>query len=110
MKHLFYATEWAPNGTNTLLILDENHQLVDAIDEALFGVRVSYESRMESQTLLFDDFVGIGTRDDVETGLGVLVQELSKGQVLKHIACSPLDPNGRSVMNALEKYFVKGGK
>lgn len=85
-KYIFYATDWNPNGTSALGIYDAQlDKFIHWIDEALFGPPLK--------------------GDTYETNEGELLYEVSKGQVLKYIACSPLDPEGADVMDQLAPYF-----
>ena len=67
---------WNSNGTNDIEILDENHEVLDALPEALFGLN-------------------IGRTDDKVVPLSLC---------LKHIALSPVS-DGSDVVRFLAKYF-----
>lgn len=101
MKHL-YVCEWAPNGTNDLVIVDEDNQIIEVISEALFGVRVSIDHRIDGQTALIEDFIGTLATDDLEAG--VLVNSISLETALKRIAVSPVN-DGRETVATLMKHF-----
>jgi hypothetical protein len=89
MKYQFYVTYWAPNGTSDLLVTDSSGTILEVIPEALFGPPIKNETYLSY--------------------LNEPVYRVDKGTVLKYLACSPVDPRGSKVIDALEPYFVKRG-
>jgi hypothetical protein len=50
----FYVTDWAPNGTNDLLAVDDNWNVVDCLPEATFGIDVTSLKDTESRALILE--------------------------------------------------------
>ena len=130
MKKL-YITQEAPNGTSALIIADQDGQIIDVIDEAVFGLYrhqdtmdqiggvnaiangesvIYFESNheayqwndeTETEELLNESAEDILYRDGEYCG-AELVQEVSLDQVLKHIAVSPVS-DGSVVIKTLNK-------
>lgn len=69
---------WNPNGTNDIEILDENHEVIDSLQEALFGLNV-------------------GSSDSKIVPLS---------QVMQKIAVSPVS-DGNVTRDLLVKHFAK---
>jgi hypothetical protein len=84
MKHKFYVTDWAPNGTNGLIVRDaKTLEVIGARDEALFGVNVSK------------------LRESKEPG----EYRISKALCKKHVAASPIEGTFEDNCRWLQRYL-----
>lgn len=97
-------SEMSPNGTNDLLILSSEFEIVASIEECCFG----YPSNTAVKPDLSIDFSNtIGDLDAlsdpemVEASIQGLYS-VSLDQVLKRICVSPLDLHGEKVINQLK--------
>jgi hypothetical protein len=102
MKRL-YVTEWQPNGTGSLLVVEDG-QVIDGMEDAVFGVRVNREP-MDEQLYLCDDFISYFGDDDAE-GL-TLVREIKPETAIKKIAVSPVQ-DGEIIENWIKSHFETG--
>lgn len=117
-KYIIYATTWEPNGTNTILIVDQDLQIVDSLDEALFGVNVDGRDSLGNCTFgAYGEFIGLATYD-ADEAQGELtpdqvrsgetefteVMELELEYALGKVAVSPVS-DGTETLQFLAKYF-----
>lgn len=120
-----YVTDWAPNGTRDLIICDADHQIQAYVPEAVFGGYwsaldslgnltvamygesiglIEYSDTVESEdeeSELLVDAVLSGEYSDMEP-----VAEITVADLERHLACSPLDPNGDALAAELAKHGV----
>lgn len=105
-NYKLYITDSAPNGTQDLLIVDENNEIIDSIQEATFGAPFNY--RDEAGDLLGviqgHCYISEVIKEDVECGDATLVAPIHIEQVMSYIACSPIDPEGHDVIKQLKQY------
>jgi hypothetical protein len=100
----FFATDWQPNGTNSLLVVNDEYEVIDSLNEALFGVNVA-----NSTLAVFDNI--IFSTEDKETlkqfngEIDTLLKEVSVEDIFKFRACSPIDPNGKNVIKFVQQYL-----
>ena len=104
MKYSLYLTDHGPNGCNTLLVIDENNQLVDALDDATFGVQIPRNPLLNA--LLIDGMELVSAPDSVDElcESDVVCTDVQAEFVAKRRACNPIDPNGDKVLTFLTKY------
>jgi hypothetical protein len=111
MIYRFYVTEWQPNGTNDLIIVDQDSQIVEVIPEALFGVPTFFNRHdllvCDSDQVLrapwdqgFIDSILCGEISEFAP-----VEEISPYKALSHIAQSPVN-NGSEAASILKKYIA----
>lgn len=126
-----YITQDAPNGTSALIIADQDGQVTDIIEEAVFGLyqhqktmdriggvsalvngetvvyfeanheAYAWNNATETEELMNESAADILYRDGEYCG-AVLVQDVSLDQVMRHIAVSPVS-DGINVLRALAK-------
>jgi len=130
-QNKLYITQDAPNGTSALIIADQDGQIINVIDEAVFGLyqhqktmdriggvnalvngesiayfdsnheAYSWNDETETEELLNESAADLLYKTGEYCG-AELVQEVSLDQVLKHIAVSPVS-DGSVVIKALNK-------
>jgi hypothetical protein len=86
MTTQLYVTDWAPNGTNDLLVVRDG-QIVDCLPEATFGIDLR---KTKDNAWVFDGFdwlVAPGTVDSLDASV---VGRVSMAQVSEALAVSPL--------------------
>lgn len=100
----FYAVEWNPNGTNDLVVVNQYNEVVDYIQEALFGVRVSYGRtlRVCAGELVYTIYKG-SYRPEIHG----IVKRVSKADLVRKLCVSPIDPNGDAPRRQLKKYLQR---
>lgn len=103
-----YVTEWASNGTNDLLICNDEYEIVHCIPEATFGIDVC---KPGNQAMLFyGDYIDSmpDATDEVQydTTMHTRLKQIDYTTLLKRIACSPLDADGESILEQLKKYGI----
>lgn len=98
----FYAVEWNPNGTNDVVVVNQYNEVVDYIQEALFGVRVSYGRTLR---VCAGELVYTIDKGYYEPEIHSVVKRVSKVDLVERRACSPIDPNGDEPMRQLKKYL-----
>ncbi len=88
----FYTTEWTPNGTSMLLIVDNMDQVVGSIDEALFGPPLDNDRNgaVFDQSHYWDGTSVWLVNKDEELLPNDMLFPLTKADVLRHIAVSPV--------------------
>jgi hypothetical protein len=110
-----YVTDWAPNGTNDLLVCDENYYIIECIDEVTFGIDVTKSDVDEAQ--LCADSEQVLCIDDMElvpdNGSDItLVKRIDLGTLHMKLCISPMDPDGSDLKARLLKSGIdlfKGG-
>lgn len=98
----FYAVEWNPNGTNDVVVVDQYNEVVDYIQEALYGVRVSYGRTLR---VCAGELVYTIDKSYYEPEIHSVVKRVSKVELVQRRACSPIDSNGDEPMRQLKKYL-----
>lgn len=88
MKRL-YVCEWNPNGTNDLLVVEDG-EIKDRLPEALSGVNVRRDHRIEKQSYALEDFIAVLSDEENQEMQCPLVQEISVASALRRIAVSPV--------------------
>ncbi len=109
MKNInLYVTDWAPNGTNDLLVCDENHQIIAAVEAATFGIDVTRcAPDLETVLVANDREVFPIPRDEAGEALSmpsdlVLVRQINTKTLRNKLAVSPVDPDGTDVLTRLK--------
>lgn len=93
MNYKFYTTDWYPNGTSDLIIIDDTGEVVEVLSEALFGPPINLNNSVEIESE-DDDFDIVG-----------YAYEIPKEVILNYIATSPLE-DGNYVVDTLKGYGV----
>jgi hypothetical protein len=91
-KFRLYITEWSPNGTSDLVITDIEHNILQVVEEAVFGVNGDFKYSIEGNEV-FDN----AGYDEVDCR----VAEVSLKQVLSSVAVSPVS-DGADLIDALK--------
>ena len=111
-----YLTEFAPNGTNDLLIVDGNTgEVKECIEGASFGY--PRNTRIKPNAALYSsEFVG-GLPEDGESlnyeAGDLLLYSVDLDVLRSHFCVSPVDPDGANLRSRLEKAGInlnKGGE
>lgn len=89
-KYKYYVTDWAPNGCNTLIVTDQNNNIVDVLDEVLFGIDVS---KLRNPDMLFTDDTNDGA------------YRVSKALIKKHVTSGPFGFQFKENCFALSRYL-----
>lgn len=92
-----YLSDCNPNGTNDLIICDDDFDVVDSIPECTFGY-----SKPGFDAYITEFGTILGECEDNSTGL----YAVSAKTVLSRVACSPCDPHGLNVLNRLYELGV----
>ena len=65
----YYIQYWNPNGTNDLIITDEDSQIVACIPEATFGINVPLSDSIGGIAYTCGDFIGYAQHGDASEGI-----------------------------------------
>lgn len=119
-QNKLYVTDMEPNGTRSLIITDEDGQVLEIIDEAVFGnlspkkFGWSGDSLGNIDALYYGESVGMveysdENLDSIQNGEYsdiIQVVEVELDEVLEHIATSPVDDGSLTLKilnNTLER-------
>ena len=105
-QYALYLTDFNPNGTADLIVVDHNFEVVDVINEAVFGVATYMPdaSLNSMDKLTIDSIESLDDLELVEAGVIQPIYKTSLRQVLATIAASPVS-DGMDTVNTLNKYF-----
>jgi hypothetical protein len=111
-KYNLYVTDWAPNGTNTLLVCDEDHQIIAAVEEATFGINVM-EHRSPINDLIADGDQVFSTKrlpdgEELPSEF-TFVRAIRPSDLFLKRAKSPVDPNGYKPFQELKRLGIDLG-
>jgi len=100
-KRLF-VTEWNPNGTNDLVILDTRDNSVQYVECSTFGINVELG---ENSTMVLNAHGELEEIDSKEYNpeFMVALKSVSLVRVLRNLCCSPVDVEGKNAFNAIAK-------
>jgi hypothetical protein len=100
-KRLF-VTEWNPNGTNDLIVLDTRNNSLQYIENSTFGINV--EVCGDSITVL-DQYGELSEIEsiDYDPATMTVLKSVSLIKVLRNVCCSPVDVEGENAFNAISK-------
>lgn len=100
-----YVTEWQPNGTNSLVLVDDDGQVVSCLDRALFGVNVRFMN-LDRQTVLSEDQILSVESDEYRESEGtlLLIEEIEPEVALERLAISPVS-DGSEARDFIMKHF-----
>jgi hypothetical protein len=105
-----YVTEFNPNGTNDLVITNDDSQVVDYIPEATFGVRIPNNYLQLAIMINGEDVTAASENyaDEVSElpETLALLTPITVGDLSRFLAVSPIDPSGDKVKSALLKHGV----
>lgn len=93
-KYQFYVTDWAPNGTNDLIVRDCRGRQVDYKPEALFGVNVS----------------NLGPARCFDSHFYCPEYKISSDLVKRHVADSPIEGTHEDNCTFIKKYLISTRK
>jgi hypothetical protein len=100
-------TDMSPNGTNDLLILNDDGEVIDSFQECCFGYPSNTAVKPDLSLTSFDNIVSdasaLNDPELIEAGIQGLYS-VNIRQVLSCIAVSP-SCNGRPALEFLKKYF-----
>jgi len=97
-----YVTEWAPNGTNDLLIVVDG-EIKHCIDEATFGIDVCKAKPCERATSVMGDIYP--GHDWVESNL--MLRRITIKDLRTKLAVSPVDADGSHLIERLKRAGVR---
>lgn len=115
MNYLLYVTDWAPNGTNDLLICDEDRQIVTCLEQVTFGIDVARGAFDLETTSVADDCSVFSmeteaAREYFKDAAGpqdlALVRQISLAELRRFLCLSPLDPQGTHITALLKSAGV----
>ena len=112
---ILYVTDWAPNGTNDLLICDEDHQIVDSVESATFGIDVTKLQNGERQLVansedvfpVDDEIAADWKQNEYVPSEFTLVRQIDIDTLRRKLCVSPLDPDGSELIGRLKRAGVK---
>lgn len=118
MKHAntqnmhLYVSDWAPNGTNDLLIVDpKTNQVVNYIEKATFGIDVCKAKPRERATAWDRDILsGHVSAEEYDPHTHTLLRRVSKDLLRRKFCVSPSDPRGEDLRMRLLAAGVDLGK
>lgn len=93
-----FVTDFSPNGTQDLLIVDKTGIVIDSMSEACFGLRVWAKPYLSTENLVLP-LQG----QDYDAESECLVYPVNLESVLRHIAASPVS-DGSQVIEFIKKY------
>lgn len=104
----FYTTDWNPNGTSTLIVVDSDHQIVEYLEECLFGPPLdsSYLGEMFGAVHMDIDGESVASveeydADQLESNTGI-VYPLDIESVLDCLAESPVHSRFSQIKRVLK--------
>jgi hypothetical protein len=100
-----FAIEWNSNGTNDLVIVNENGEVMYAVQEVLFGYRVNQVSNGDHLVLL-DNELAYLNQDDYEQLGAPLVSEIDRETALRYAAVSPVSDSTEPLIALFNKYQI----
>jgi hypothetical protein len=115
MQYNLYVTDWAPNGTNDLLVCDSDHQIVHVIESATFGIDVCRGAFDLEKAIIADcDSVFPVDSETAREWINAesipseftVVEQIDLNTLKLKLTCSPIDPNGSEVLKQLKKIGI----
>lgn len=101
-----YVTDWAPNGTNDLLICDENHQIVSIVEGATFGIDVMKHRSPINDLVASDAQVfsipALEEGEEVPAEL-TFVRQIDVPTLKRFLVVSPVDSDGAHLIAELKR-------
>ena len=102
-----YVTDWAPNGTNDLLICDEENQIVGCVEEATFGIDVMKHRSLINDLIADDTQVDSIERQNEELPSEfTFVRQIDIKTLKRRLCVSPSDPDGADLIRRLKRAGV----
>ena len=106
MKNIeLYLTDWMPNGTNDLLIVDKStNEIIEFVESAAFGVDVC-KPNSKPRTLLVADMDNAVYRvrvTEYDPSIHTVVKRVTRTILKKHFCVSPIDPDGSDLDKRLK--------
>lgn len=95
-----YVTDMSPNGTNDLIIVDNNNEIIDIIPEATFGLTKSKPDAALTDGML-DDAASLKDAELIEAGITQALYTVSIQKVMQNIAVNPVN-NGLNTVNRIK--------
>lgn len=104
-KFTLYVTDWAPNGTNDLLVVNKYGEILECIEEATFGIDVCKPNK---KTLLVADTTVVYEieKSSFIPEIHTAVKRIGATELLRKLCVSPVDPNGEELQARLIKAGV----
>lgn len=113
MKNLeLYVTDWEPNGTNDLLVVDGNTgEVIECIESATFGIDVCKAKPMERSMLYgYSNYVGeypdAENQEELEFPENVVCLRIDIDTLKQKLCISPIDPEGNDLIARLVKVGI----
>jgi hypothetical protein len=104
----FYVSDWGPNGTNDLIITDQDGTIVDSLSEAIFGVLCKLDPMGGAMHCNGVEVFYVEAADLECLQVEDLVYEFDAEYLLRHVAVSPVS-NGSKAIAMIKKYSSKLG-
>ena len=120
-KYNLYVTDWAPNGTNDLLIVNkETGSVVEVIKECTFGIDVFKPRRQFTQydcthyighAFSKDEyFIGKAPKQaEFDPAFHTIVKRITLKELKQRLCVSPIDPHGADLDARLKRAGIDLG-
>jgi hypothetical protein len=121
MKYKFYVTNWQPNGLSDLIITDEYGQIIESINDALFGPKIFVEADDRVLINYYGESIAPMRKSENDEATQELIDAVLDGQchdlcpvyrtndypdyLRGKIAISPID-DGAETLAILNKYLI----
>lgn len=97
-----YVTDWAPNGTNDLLICNEAHEIIHVVEQATFGIDVmKHRSPVNDLVATEDQVISVKRGTDIPPDW-TLVRAVTVKYLSQKLCVSPVDPSGARLIKRLK--------
>jgi hypothetical protein len=98
-----YLTDFNPNGTNDLIVVDDDGTILAGLDNVTFGFsRSKYDMAMTAHCNELTDTSALTDDELIEIGVTGLY-EVEYNELLKHICVSPIDVQGHGIVSKVDK-------
>jgi hypothetical protein len=117
-KYNLYVTDWAPNGTNDLLVVDaESGGILEMIESATFGINVAkgwyghvidadQNEVIELSEAQQRRFRQAAVNGEPHDWFASTVRPISVDELFRKLAVSPVDPDGDDVIDQLARLGI----
>ena len=104
MKNIeLYLTDWSPNGTNDLVIVDGNTgEVIDTVIEAAFGYPRDTQIKPNARVYAESNFVGGIEPNEELSEYDINLYSVDLETLKEHSCVSPTDPDGSDLDKRLK--------
>lgn len=107
MKHDLYVTDWAPNGTNDLVVVNrKTNEIKEIISQATFGIDVA-KGRSALWFHEVEKHFVLDRRSNFDVQSHTFVRKISMRQLKQNLCVSPVDPNGADLIERLRDAGIR---